>query len=188
MTRIAIVFALALMASACGGRLVDVDLFVVSEQTALERQVLGSYRALGSDLAAYSSVRGVEPDGTLKIPPPATASQAASMRALQELAYNRDDVDEMLVAGVIGEGRNGLLVAQNVPLPPVGRITADLVARVVEEENASRQVLITRLMATVPGVREEQRAEVEWIFATMNRDTAPTGSPVQNRDGTWSTK
>lgn len=188
MIRHALSTILAIACLGCGGRLVDVDLTIVGEQTALERQVLGSYRALGSDLAAYSSVRGVEPDGTLRIPAPATESQAAAMRAMQSRAYNRDDVDQLLAAGAIGEGRDGLLVLRRDPPAAVGNITAEEVGRIVEEENIDRRVLIDRLGLTAPGIRPDQLAEVAWIFARLNQDAAPAGSPLQDRDGTWRVK
>ncbi len=164
------------------------DVLVVGEQTALERQVLGSYRALGSDLAAYSSVRGVDPDGTLRLPPTATESEAAAMRAMQSRAYNRDDVNQLLAAGAVGEGNDGLLALRHDPPRPVGNISPAEIVRIVEEENMDRRTLIDRLMLTTPGIRPDQRGEVAWIFARLNRDAAPAGSPVQDRDGAWRTK
>ncbi len=172
----------------CGGRLVDVNVLVVGEQTALEKQVLGSYRGLGTDLAAYSSVRGVEPDGTLRMPPPATESEAAAMRAMQSRAYNRDDVESLLAAGAMGEGNDGLLVLRRNPPVAVGTISPPEIERIVEEENIDRRVLLERLRLTVPGLRPDQHGEVAWIFARLNRDAAPVGSPIQERDGTWRTK
>jgi len=40
----------------------------------------------------------------------------------------------------------------------------------------------------VPGVRENQKGEVAWIFATLNQEAAPTGSSFQDRNGIWRAK
>ncbi len=175
------------LAMSCG-KLFNVDLLVVGGPTALEKQVLGSYQTLGSDLLAYSSVRGVSPDGSLQVPPPTTDSQAAALRAMQNRSYNRDDVNRLLATGVLGEGRDGLLTVRNKPTEAIDGMSPDMAMRIAEEENVDRAILIERLMATVPGVRENQKGEVAWIFATLNQEAAPTGSSFQDRNGIWRAK
>jgi hypothetical protein len=100
--------------------------------------------------------------------------------------YNRDDVDAMLGAGLVGEGRNGLLEwrDRSAALPP--GITLDQAERIVAEENRDRGVVLERLMATVPGIDASGRQEVERIFAGLNRELAPAGAWVQADDGSWS--
>jgi hypothetical protein len=176
----------ALGLSACNRPLFGVNFFIVGEQTSLEKQVLGTYGALGEDLLLYSSVRGVDEEGNLQPPPPRTESQEAAFAAMRNRDYNRDDVDAMLVAGLLGEARSGMLEwrDRNAALPP--GLTLDQAERVVEEENRDRAVVLERLMATVPGIDAESRGEVERIFAGLNREMAPAGAWVQADDGSWS--
>jgi len=172
----------ALVLTGCG-RLFDVNLFVVGEQTALERQVLGTYSELGENLLVYSSVRGVNEEGDLVAPPPATESQQAAYQAMRNRDYNRDDVNLMLEEGVAGEGNEGLLVIrqENFTLPEISRQEA---LTILEEENADRETLIERLRRT-SGVPEDQADQIARIFAGLNRDAAPEGSWIQTPEGEW---
>lgn len=181
----AVFLGAALLLGGCGGRLFGVNLAIVGERTALERQVIGTYAELGTELEAYASVRAVDTDGTLNPRPATTPSQTAALRALQNRQYNRDDLDELLRAGVVGEGHDGRVVALVAPIPPVSRITPELIARVVAEENQDRTVILTRLMETTPGIRPEDEPEVVRIFAALNQELAPAGSLVEPREGQW---
>lgn len=177
--------AAALLAAGCG-RLFDVNLFVVGEQTALEKQVLGTYSALGEDLLVHASVRGVAEDGSLKVPPPATASQRAAFDAMRNREYNRDDVDALLAAGIVGEGIDGMLAPRPEPHGVVD-LTAEERTRAVEEENRDRVAVLARLVET-SGTGEADRAAVAAIFAGINRDAAPRGAWVERAAGQWSRK
>lgn len=176
----------AALATGCGGGLFNVDLFVVGEQTSLEKQVLGTYNSLGENLLVYSSVRGVSEDGTLKTPPPSTDSQQATYMAMRNREYNRDDVEEILRAGIAGETNSGLLVLRaEAAGQTVAALSREDVERVVAEENRDRQTILERLVKTTPGVDDDSRGDVEWIFAGLNRDLAPDNAWVQTRGGEW---
>ncbi|MCC6547889.1 DUF1318 domain-containing protein [Candidatus Sumerlaeota bacterium] len=189
--RSCILLALALLAAGstgCAQKLFGINLFVVGEKTSLERQVLGNYAEIGRDLSAYASVRGVSPDGTMKPAPRTTESQAAVLQALGNRRYNRDDLDALLTGGVVGEGNNGKLVVLQETAQAVGQLTPELVARLIEEENRDRGVILDRLMKTTPNVTEADQPEVAWIFATLNQDLAPAGARFQTKSGAWKTK
>ncbi len=172
----------------CRGSFLAIDLFVVDEKTALERQVLGAYEEIGRDLASYASMRAVEPDGSLIQPREMTGSQRDTVRAMNNRRYNRDDLDTMLAEGVVGEGRNGFLVWRTDSLPADFPLEEDLANQVFEEDNADRRTILERLWTTAPGATEEDREEIEFILAELNQDLAPAGSPIQSRDGEWSRK
>lgn len=182
-----LMMALLFPLSGCGGRLFGVDLVFVGEQTALERQVLGTYEEIGRDLATFASVRAVDPDGNIVEPPPMTASQTEVMQALNNRRYNRDDVDVLLASRVMREGNDGM-VSINPDAPEAWPLQERMVQQIVEEENRDRDVILARLMRTTPGVQEGDREEVAWILATLNHQAAPPGSLVQDRDGSWRTK
>ncbi|HKK67753.1 MAG TPA: hypothetical protein VJ946_06055, partial [Bacteroidales bacterium] len=52
-----------------GCTLAKVDVEMVSERTALENQVLGSYNSLDSQMLLAASVRGVDATGNISRPP-----------------------------------------------------------------------------------------------------------------------
>ena len=181
-----VLLAGALLSTACTGSLFNVDLFVVGEQTSLEKQVLGTYNSLGENLLIYSSVRGVADDGSLKVSPPATESQESTYLAMRNREYNRGDVEVILREGIAGEANDGMLVLRPEAAPQtIADLTREEVERVVAEENADRETVLDRLVRTTPGVDESSRADVGWIFAGLNRDLAPDGVWIQTRDGEW---
>lgn len=173
-------------ATGCTGNLFGLNLFIVGEQTSLEKQVLGTYSALGEDLLVYSSVRGVDPNGRIAPRPETTESQRAAFAAMRNREYNRDDIDRMLASKVAGESNTGTLVRRDGSAAAIGFSDADI-DRLIGEENTDRDAVLKRLMET-SGTTDAQRAEVAWIFARLNQDSAPANTWVQRRDGTWSVK
>lgn len=181
-------FALAFSLSGCGGPLLGVNVFVVGERTSLEKQVLGNYRALNADFESFGSVRGVDEFGQIRQPPPVTDSKRAAVLAMQNRAYNRDDVTDFLRAGFFGENNQGTLTLFDEALDAEPPARQEFIRAVAAEENEDRETLIRRLIETTPGVRPEDHGRVRSLFASLNRDTAPTGSRVQREDDTWSVK
>lgn len=183
-----ILFAAPVLFGACSGPFLGINLQVVGEKTALERQVLGTYEEIGRDLSAYASVRGVNPDGTMRTPPRTTDSQAEVLQAFSNRKYNRDDLDTLLTNGIVGEGMDGMLAAPGAEAATDSSLNPALVSELISEENRDRAVIIERLMKTTPGVTEVDRAEVGWIFATLNQELAPAGARLQTKTGEWKTK
>ncbi|MBI1291900.1 DUF1318 domain-containing protein [bacterium] len=183
-----LLIAAPLLTTGCVGSLFGINLTAVGEKTALERQVLGTYEQIGRDLSVYASVRGVDPSGALKEPPASTDSQRATMLALNNRRYNRDDLELLLTAGAVGEGNDGLLSIRNDAAVTASTIGEELARQVIVEENRDRVTILSRLQETTPGVTEANRADVAWVFATLNHDLAPAGASIQRRDGTWVTK
>ncbi|MFP4379673.1 MAG: DUF1318 domain-containing protein [Candidatus Sumerlaeia bacterium] len=177
-----------MMLAACSGNLLQVDVFVVGERSSLEKQVLGTYRSLGDDFQAYGSVRGVDEDGQIRVPPPITESKQVAIRAMQNRAYNRDDVSEFLSRGLVGENRDGMLEIFEERLANQPGVSADFLRLVVREENQNRQTILERLIQTSPGVEAGQDEKIRSIFASLNRDAAPQGARVQMEDGSWIVK
>lgn len=183
-----LLLALLFLPTGCVSRLFGLNLYVIGERSSLERQVLGTYQEIGRDLSAYASVRGVNPDGTLKTPPKSTDSQARVLEAMGNRRYNRDDLDLLLTNGIVGEGADGMLaVLAEIP-ELLDQMTAPLITQLIAEENRDRGIIIDRLVRTTPGVTEENRGEVAWVFATLNHDQAPASSRIQAKTGEWKTK
>ncbi len=181
-----VMLGLVLMLTGCSGSLLDFNLFIVGEQTSLEKQVLGTYSSLGEDLLVYSSVRGVDEEGNLRLPPETTESERTAFEAMRNREYNRDDIELILRTGVAGETNDGKLVPREGNLSATG-LSRETIVRIFEEENNDRETILNRLMQTADGGTENAE-EISWIFATLNHDLAPEGSWIQRRDGSWSRK
>src|SRR5687768_18459876 len=75
---------------------------LTSQRTALENQVMGSYRELEDDLVLISSVRGETTGGKT-----VSTRQKKALDARQNQEFNRDDVDELKLKGLLGETNDG---------------------------------------------------------------------------------
>ncbi len=181
------ILLILLLQTGCSRNLFSVNLFVVDEKTALEQQVLGTYSEIGRDLDVFASVRAVNPDGSLETPPEMTEQQKALTEAMNNRRYNRDDVDQLLLARIVGEGNQGFLVKLVDSAPEDFELSSNLIEEVLREENQDRTVLLDRLMLT-PGVTPRDKEEVSYILAELNQDLAPPGSRIQSRAGQWTVK
>lgn len=183
-----VILALIISVQGCKGPLFSLNLNMVGEKTALEKQVLGNYNEIGRSLDAYASVRGVNPDGTLKPAPEMTASQYAVLQAMNNRRYNRDDLDLLLTYKVVGENKDGILEVLKEEVPNLPGLNGDLARTIIEEENIDRNSILDRLIQTTPGVGKDDRPAVASIFAGLNQQLAPIGSMVQFGDGSWREK
>lgn len=168
----------------CGGPLVGVT--IVDEKTALENQVLGTYQELNQEVLLVASVRYIDPAGRLVPQPPVPPGKEAAIRAMQRSAFNKDDIDRLKAEGLLGENREGGLTI----LAPE-KVSADrraFVKNLVEEENADRETLMQRVLATNETFTPQDLPKIRRTFATLNRDRARSGDWIQRDDGQWTRK
>lgn len=176
-----LLLALWLPLAGCSGTLLDVTL--VDERTALENQVLGSYAELNQEVLLLASVRGLDPQGQVVKQNPMGLEHKTVIRALQRQSFNRDDLERFKLAGVIGENNEG-----SVTLLAPEKVEAKLkefVINLVKEENADRQIIMTRMIDTDEKLTEQDLPRIRTTFATMNHDKAATGVMIQSKEGKW---
>ncbi len=167
--------------SGCGGPLVGVT--VVDERTALENQVLGTYQELNQEILLVASVRYIDPKGKLKQTPKLPDGKKAVVRALQRVSFNKDDLNRYKALGLIGENNEG-----GVTLIAPDRIPANelaFVKNLLKEENEDRQVIMNRVVETNETLSEKDLPRVYGMFAALNKDKAPPGEWVQEKNGKW---
>ncbi len=180
-------FALA----ACTVAKVNVD--VVSERTALENQVLGTYHALDSELLRLASVRAVDSSGKLRPPLIRSQDHKNAMLAMQRLAFHADDLDVFKQIGWIGENNTGLLsVFWQAPdrLPEAVRELALNYQRaefdsIIKQVNQDRIRMMERVIDLNENFRKNDLAKIQKIFGKLNREQALPGVSVQLEDGQW---
>jgi hypothetical protein len=154
-----------------------------SERTALERQILGTYQTIAEDAWMVSSTRSTTAQ-EIEIP----ESKKLVLDAFANRRFNADDIEDFKKDGIAGENTSGLLT-----ILPTGRYNDDteyrqLVDRIIEEENRDRKIIMTRIVEIHSAVNPLDHEAVASVFAKMNQDASPSGTPIQSEDGTWESK
>ncbi len=173
--------------AACG-KLVDVNVTVVDQKTALENQILGSYEELGNEMLLLASVRSVDEEGKLKSVQAVPPGKMKAIRAMQRQEFNRDDIQSFKQAGIAGEGNEGLLIFFEDDRTRQDEVFRKFATTLIAEENEDRLTLLERAIATSPSFKEDDLPRVKKIFASLNRDNAIKGDKIQREDGGWEVK
>jgi hypothetical protein len=154
-----------------------------SERTALEKQILGSYRTIEEDSWMITSVRSADESSNL-IPD----NKRKVLEAFAERKFNADDIEDFKRDGCVGENIDGRLTIR-----PTAKYNEDeqyrsLLDRIVGEENLDRYVIMGRIVEMNTGTNPMDSTEVQRIFAQMNQESSPPGSWIQDQDGQWRRK
>ena len=168
----------------------------MSERTALENQVLGSYNALTDDVLLVASVRGVDTSGKIKTPPQKSREHQNAVEAVETLAFHEDDVDAFKRLGWVGENNLGLLTPFPMSKEKIpddlqafsARYPAKEFAAVVEQVNRARDVVMMRVVKTNANFTEKDLPQIKSVFAKLNREKALPGEKIQKENGSWTTK
>jgi len=179
-----------------GCTLAQVDVEMVSERTALENQVLGTYNALDAQMLLAASVRGVDESGEISEPPKHSQEYKDAISAMQALDFHADDLDAFKRLGWVGENNKGYIepFGMNMNDVPeelkefVNRFTASEFDYVVSRINSAREVLMKRVIYMNENLKESDLPQVQQVFARINAENAAVGVKIQNDDGTWKTK
>jgi len=163
---------------------------ITSQRTALENQVMGSYKEIDDDVILMSSVRGVDQDGKTTSHE-VSDNQLAAVRAKQNQEFNRDDLDELKAAQIIGEAPDGTITvlpagvgsAEKAPPPQLSFARA-----LIAEENRDRQSIWRRIVQSNHSLTEKDLPEVRRTFARMQFDSGQPGHWFQDDNGNWQQK
>ena len=154
---------------------------VTGEKTALENQIIGTYREIEEDVWMVASVRGAEPGEKIDL----SDEKRAVLEAIRNRSFNRDDIDEFKKDGAVGESREGLLEVR-----PNERMEKDpeyrkLVITILEEENRDRRIIARRVTEVMGAKGPADERTTMAAFARLNREQARPGEWVQQDDGKW---
>lgn len=184
------------LAGIAGCTLADVKVEMLSERTALENQVLGSYNALDAQMLLAASVRGVDTSGNISRPPERSREYKDTISAMQILDFHADDLDRFKRLGWAGENNQGLI--EPFPIDPASvpaelksfaeRYSSEEFEFVISKINASREKIMLRVIHMNENLTESDLPEVRKIFAKINAETARPGDKIQDADGNWLTK
>ncbi|MBI4775085.1 MAG: DUF1318 domain-containing protein [Deltaproteobacteria bacterium] len=179
-----------------GCTLAKVQVNVVSERTALENQVLGSYNSLNREVLTVASVRGVDPLGRIEEPPRTSGEQEEVNTALETIAFHADDLDAFKRLGWVGENNEGLLASFPMDKDNAPESLGEFAARYKEDEfkyvvgqiNDAREKVMRRVIQINESFTQDDLPKIRRVFGDLNRENASSGDRVQAEDGAWTVK
>ena len=179
-----------------GCTLAEVKVEVLSERTALENQVLGTYNSLDQEMLLAASVRGVDSSGQIQRPPKRSQEYQGTLAAMQVQAFHADDIETFKRLGWVGENNTGLLTIFSTQKDQVSedlkafvqRYTNDEFNSVIEQINNARKTVMYRVVEMNENLTDADLPKIQKIFWKMNIENALPGEKIQNEGGTWETK
>lgn len=185
-----------IIAGISGCTLADVKVEMLSERTALENQVLGSYNSLDAQMLLAASVRGVDTSGAITRPPEHSREFKDTISAMQTIDFHVDDLERFKRLGWVGENNQGLVEAftiERTSVPETFKEFADRYsdpefAFVISKINASREKIMLRVIHMNENLSESDLPEVRKIFAKINAENARPGDKIQDAEGNWQIK
>ncbi len=189
MNSIIMFFLLLLLSqSGCAEKLIDVNVTIVDQKTALENQILGSYEELGNEVLLLASVRSVDDEGKLKPVTEIPKGKMLALRAMQRQEFNRDDIQGFKKTQCAGEGNDGMLKFFENERTLKDAKFKEFAVAILKEENEDRLTILNRIVATNENFSEKDLPKVQKISASLNRDNAGPEEKIQLEDGSWSNK
>lgn len=165
----------------CSVRLPEV-VNVTGEKTSLEKEILGTYSLMREDTWMAASTRAPAPAPETRVMSP---EKKRSLEALQQQAFNRDDVEEFKARGWVGETNDGRVVRRQTGDSGISPEERRFVDEILAEENSDREVIVDRVVELNDALKKAVRADVTGVFAKMYQDNSPNGTWIQKPDGTW---
>lgn len=185
-------FALLLAAALLPASGCTFNVDVTTQRTALENQVMGSYRELEDDLILASSVRGGKKQAKVKAKDQeASPSKMRALDARENQQFNRDDLDELKDKGILGEAAAGTVTMlpaglASGPAPDAG--DTKLARMLVDEENADRATIWQRIIESNPNLSDKDLPEVKKTYAKMQQAQSTKGQWYEDDAGKWERK
>lgn len=176
-----------------GCTLAKVNVEVVSERTALENQILGTYNALDNEMLMAASVRGVDSRGKIRKAPEHSREHKDAITALQVQAFHEDDIMRFKQIGWVGENNIGLLTPftmdkQNIPgslTDFAGRFSQEEFSTIISQVNQAREIIMQRVIDMNENLSKDDLPEIKKTFGKLNAENARPGEKVQDETGDW---
>jgi len=179
-----------------GCTLAEVKVEVMSERTALENQVLGTYNSLDKEMLLVASVRGVDSRGRIKAPARHSQQHQDAITAMQVISFHSDDLYAFKQLGWAGENNRGLVEVFKMDKTDTPERLKDFSRRfkpqefkhVISQINESRKIIMQRVIDMNENLSADDMPEIGTIFGSLNIEKALPGEKVQKPDGTWTVK
>jgi hypothetical protein len=139
---------------------------LTSQRTALENQIMGSYKEIDDDLIVTSFENGSATDGNKS--QSSGKDNAALQRAIRNRAFNADDIVELKDIAILGEFSDGQLRILPKGFGSVESATPQqvrLAEALIDEENRDRAVIWANELAKIQDAKPTDMAAIKEAFA-----------------------
>ncbi len=163
------------------------DVVLTDQKTALEQQAAGEFHALENDLEQA----GVTPKGDditrealeAKNPDASKSSLGEVVQLYSDVRTDREWIDQLLVAGCVGEAKSALLV--QTPDNCTETVETGLLTRVVERSNQHRRQLWRMVRERNPDKSEEK---VRTTWRAIHLERVVCDGQIETDAGDWERK
>lgn len=178
---ISILLFLLLLISGCA--IILPKITATGERTALENQIVGSYKMIEEDAWMVASLRAGNVPDTLQI----STEKRRALEAVLRQRFNADDIDDFKLKGYIGEKIDGLLEIRP-SASDADSASQALLNRVVSEENEDRALVMRRVVELHPEIDPSDRVKIGQVYARLKQEASPAGTWIQKETGEWAKK
>lgn len=154
---------------------------ITGEKTALENQVIGTYREIEQDSWTIASVRSGSEGNAQQI----SEEKKKVLTAVQSRKFNQDDINEFKRDGSVGENNMGYLEIRETDKLRGDAEYRTRVTTIVQEENKDRETIMLRSMQINEIIEDAGQDAVKRVFAKIYQDESEVNSWIQLDDGTW---
>ncbi|NQS98250.1 MAG: DUF1318 domain-containing protein [candidate division Zixibacteria bacterium] len=181
-TIISISTLISLLFISCAVKLPKIT--ATGERTALENQIVGSYRMIEEQAFMVASLRGEFPTDSISL----TQEKRRVLLAFQRQRFNADDVTEFKGEGTVGEALDGFLEIIPNQKYESDSIYQVLVDKIVAEENEDRRLIMRRIIELHPEIDPNDKSKVGLVYSRMKQEASQEGTWIQQSDGSWKKK
>ncbi len=149
---------------------------LTSQRTALENQILGTYKELDDDLIVTNFDKAPNSDANKESK--SSKTTAALLKANKNRLFNADDIDELKDNGILGESADGLIKMLPKERGGISDATPDqikLAEVLVDEENQDRSVIWKSTIAQNPELSNKDLPKIQENFARDVYESSPKG-------------
>ncbi|MEE4310805.1 MAG: DUF1318 domain-containing protein [candidate division KSB1 bacterium] len=154
---------------------------ITGEKTALENQVIGTYREIEQDSWTIASVRSSSEGKAQQI----SEEKKKVLTAVQSRKFNQDDINEFKRDGSVGENNMGYLEIRETEKLRGDPEYRTRVTTIVQEENMDRETIMLRSMQINENIEDAGQDAVKRVFAKIYQDESAVNSWIQLDDGIW---
>lgn len=171
-----------LLLSGCAIRLPKIT--ATGERTALENQIVGSYKMIEEESVMVASFRAATALDSAGF----AGEKRRALEAFRRQRFNADDIAAFLKEQTVGERNDGLLEIRPSEKYQTDSTYRALVDMVVGQENEDRRLVMRRIIELHPEIDPQDRAKVGQVYARLKREAAPSGAWFQDEAGNWKRK
>lgn len=147
---------------------------LTSSRTALENQIMGSYRELDDELIVTRDASSPGGDGK------STSADHSTVvaRASRNRSFNADDISDLKDEGILGERSDGLIAMLPKEFQTVAKASPEqlkLAEALIDEENRDRQTIFAGDLAAIPDASSDDLVTVKEKFARGVYEKSPKG-------------